>query len=89
MRRLLAPLVIASGVATACTPASETARAPAPDVDPIAAVHVRKCGACHTLPQPGTRTRAYLEQALARHRKRVRLDELQWRAMVDYLALRE
>jgi hypothetical protein len=89
VRRLLAALAIAAAVATACTPASETARAPVADVDPVAAVHVRKCSACHTLPQPGTRTRAYLEQALARHRKRVRLADDQWHAMVDYLALRE
>jgi hypothetical protein len=58
-------------------------------VDPIAAVHVRKCGACHTLPEPGTRDRATLEKAFSRHGKRVRLDHDQWRAMVDYLAVRE
>jgi hypothetical protein len=52
----------------------------------IAALHARKCGACHTPPEPGSRTRPHLEQAFLRHRRRVHLADEQWRALVDYLA---
>ncbi len=53
----------------------------------IAAVHVSKCGACHTLPGPRTRTREHLEEAFSRHRRRVRLTKDEWSAMLDYLAM--
>jgi hypothetical protein len=36
--------------------------------------------------EPGERTRAQLEAALTRHRKRVQLSEGDWALMVDYLA---
>ncbi len=55
----------------------------------IAAVHVSKCGACHAAPGPKTRTREYLENAFARHRKRVRLTSEEWSEMTDYLAMPE
>lgn len=55
----------------------------------IAAIHVSKCGACHTAPDPKTRTRGHLEDALSRHRKRVRLTSDEWAEMIDYLALPE
>jgi hypothetical protein len=63
----------------AAAPGSQTA---------IANVHRAKCGACHTRVEPGTRTRAQLEAALSRHRKRVRLTEAEWAEMIDYLAAR-
>jgi Fe2+ transport system protein FeoA len=53
---------------------------------PIAEVHAEKCGACHSLPAPRTRSREYLEQAFSRHHRRVHLTPDEWAAMVDYLA---
>ena len=55
----------------------------------IAAVHHSKCGACHTPPDPKTRSREYVEQALSRHRRRVRLTSEEWSEMTDYLAMPE
>ncbi len=55
----------------------------------IAAVHVSKCGSCHAAPGPKTRTREHLEDAFARHKKRVRLTNDEWAEMVDYLAMPE
>ena len=55
----------------------------------IASLHARKCGACHSAPDPKTRTRGYLEDALSRHRKRVRLTSEEWAEMTDYLAMPE
>ncbi len=55
----------------------------------IAAVHVSKCGACHAAPDPKTRTREYLEDALSRHKRRVRLTRDEWAEMLDYLAMPE
>jgi len=61
-----------------------------PPVDPkfagVAHVHETKCGRCHKPVQPGDKTRAVLEKALAPHRKRVILSEDDWALMVDYLA---
>jgi hypothetical protein len=54
--------------------------------DGVARVHRTKCGACHVRVEPGERTRAELESALARHRPRVRMSEDEWGRMVDYLA---
>jgi Skp family chaperone for outer membrane proteins len=65
----------------ACAPAS------APDGPPIAAVHTRRCGNCHTAPEPGSHTRASLEDAFGRHQRRVHLSQEEWQAMVDYLAV--
>jgi hypothetical protein len=52
----------------------------------IAQTHQRKCASCHRLVEPGARTRLVIEQAAARHDKRVRLTPDEWRALVDYLA---
>lgn len=52
----------------------------------IAETHRARCGACHVHVEPGERTRAELELALARHRKRVRLTDSEWAALTDYLA---
>jgi hypothetical protein len=73
------PALIACG---ASTPSAGSP--PAPDAA-IAALHDRKCGACHAPPQPGTRTSEELEAAFTRHKKRVHLTSAQWRAMTEYL----
>ncbi len=57
-----------------------------PDAPPIARVWASRCGACHTPVEPGTRTRAHIEEALARHHTRVALSDDEWAAMRDFLA---
>jgi hypothetical protein len=52
----------------------------------IARVHKSRCGSCHMRVEPGERTRAQLEDALARHHKRVHLTDEQWAQMIDYLS---
>jgi Spy/CpxP family protein refolding chaperone len=67
---------------TACAPApTQSQSAP-----PIAAVHRHQCGRCHSPPDPGSHTRAQLEDAFSRHRSRVHLTGEEWAAMVDYLS---
>lgn len=74
--------VLIGALATACAPAS------APDAPPIASVHRHQCGKCHAPPAPGSHSRQEFESAFGRHRKRVRLTDEEWQAMVDYLAPR-
>jgi len=76
----LGAVVAALAACAACAPASS------PDAPPIAAVHRHQCGRCHAPPDPGTHTRAQLEEAFSRHKTRVRLSAEEWAAMVDYLA---
>jgi hypothetical protein len=45
-----------------------------------------KCGNCHTRVEPGTRTRAQLDDALPRHRTRARLSDTEWVELEDFLA---
>ena len=52
----------------------------------IGRFHKARCGACHQRVEPGERSRAYLERALTRHRKRVRASEAQWAELVEYLS---
>jgi hypothetical protein len=52
----------------------------------IATTITTRCGTCHRAPEPGTRARESLGPALSRHRKRVRLTEEQWDAVLGYLA---
>jgi hypothetical protein len=52
----------------------------------VATIRTSKCGNCHEAPEPGSRTRAHLEDAFTRHKKRVHLSDGQWAAMIDYLA---
>jgi hypothetical protein len=63
---------------------------PPKNVDPkfseVATIHKAKCGRCHKRVEPGQKTRAYLEQALKPHRKRVPMSEDNWSLMVDYLS---
>lgn len=90
---LLAPVALALVSGTGCDPAPEPASSPsaggaggAGREPPIAAVWRSRCGACHVRVEPGTRTRPHLEEALTRHRKRVRLREDQWQDLVTFLA---
>jgi hypothetical protein len=78
--RAAAFLGVCGWSAAACAPASS------PDASPIAALHTRECGRCHTPPAPKTHTRAELEDAFGRHRKRAHLTPEEWQAMVEYLA---
>jgi hypothetical protein len=50
------------------------------------AVWQKRCGRCHRRIQPGSESRRELERALARHKKRVRLTESEWRALITFLA---
>jgi len=52
----------------------------------VRAIHRSRCGNCHVRVEPGERTRAELETALLRHRKRVKMSEAEWSRMIDYLA---
>jgi hypothetical protein len=73
--------------ALACTSRSAVRASNAVDREhSIAAVHAHRCASCHAPPEPGEHTRAQLEETLTRHRRRVRLTEDEWRAMVEYLA---
>jgi len=45
-----------------------------------------KCGNCHRRVEPGTRTRATLEDAFSRHKTRTHLSDEQWAEMTDFLA---
>jgi hypothetical protein len=61
----------------------EASNEPHPAIEHI---HRSRCGACHVRVEPGTRSRAVLEKALARHVDRVHLDKADWTAMIDYLS---
>jgi hypothetical protein len=74
------------GACVAATPPDGTTP---PAEKAIATIHASRCGACHTPPDPRTRTRAYVEEALSRHRKRVRLSSEGWTEMTNYLAIPE
>jgi hypothetical protein len=67
--------------ATAVTAADTQTPPPA-----VAKVYASRCGSCHVRVEPGTRDRATLEAAMQRHRSRVKMDEAQWPALVDFLA---
>ena len=53
---------------------------------PVAEIHHAHCGSCHTRVEPGERTRAKLESALAKHHKRVNMNDEQWAQLIDYLS---
>lgn len=83
MACMAAPCLTACAAATPPGTSSESAE------HDIAALHTSKCGSCHTAPAPKTRTREHLEDAFARHKKRVRLSGEEWAELIDYLALPE
>jgi hypothetical protein len=78
--RLSVVSALLASLAAACTPATS------PDAPPIAAVHTRQCGKCHSPPAPRSHTRAELQEAFTRHRGRAHLTDEEWAQMVDYLA---
>ena len=80
LRFALAAWLVACGAGLS---GSETASG-----ESAATIEARKCAACHRPPDPGVRKRDYLETALSRHRNRVHLRAEQWRAILDYLAVR-
>jgi hypothetical protein len=88
-KRVLSLACLALGPALAACAAGTPGGSTAPGESPIAALHTSKCGACHAPPDPRTRSRGYLEDALSRHRRRVRLTSDEWAAMIDYLAMPE
>ena len=85
MRRgsLLASLVV-MGAAIGCVTAPPAV--PPPRFERVAEVHRAKCGNCHVRVEPQTRSRAMLEDALTRHRKRVHLSDDEWTELIEYLA---
>ncbi|HEY6460894.1 MAG TPA: hypothetical protein VIY73_12110, partial [Polyangiaceae bacterium] len=60
--------VVALLAGSVCALTAGCAPATSPDAPAIAAVEAHRCGACHTPPEPKTRTRAALEDAFGRHR---------------------
>ena len=82
MKTTVLTLVLAAAAVGCNTPGAQV-----PDgAHVVARIRTSKCGVCHAPPQPGSRTRAHLEDAFTRHRTRVRLSNDQWAAMIDYLA---
>ncbi len=73
-------------VLVACGGASAVVSSPAATEPQIAEEWRAKCGNCHRRVEPGTRTRATLEDALARHKTRTHLSEEQWAELTDFLA---
>ena len=85
--RLCVMLAVLSGCATATAPTGAQGGAEAAaEARDVRYIHRSRCGNCHVRVEPGTRTRAELDEAFTRHRKRVRLSDQEWAKMVDYLA---
>lgn len=82
---LLLSLTACKTTAPAAAP-TPTTQGPAGAHEAISQVHIDRCSNCHQRVEPGQRSRSTLQAALARHRKRVRLTDEQWTAMLDYLA---
>ncbi len=83
--------MLAGAAVLACGAGSDQGHGPsasAAEPSAIAHVHRARCGSCHLRVEPGERTRAQLEAAFVRHRRRVHLSEDDWARMVDYLAAR-
>jgi hypothetical protein len=57
-----------------------------PKYTDVAELHHAECGNCHTRVEPGERTRAHFEAALARHHTRVKMDDTKWPVLIDYLS---
>jgi predicted nucleic acid-binding Zn ribbon protein len=78
----IASLILTSACTTPALPSQVASR----ENTPIMRVYHSRCGACHEPVKPGTRTSDELTQALAKHRKRVRLTEQQWADLTFALA---
>jgi len=92
MRFVILFLIAAAGLVAcgdAATPrrtaTSESARNARSPRD-VTAIHRSRCGSCHVRVEPGARTHAQLDDALARHHKRVAMSDAEWSNMIDYLA---
>jgi hypothetical protein len=82
-------VVSASSVVVACGPSqttTTTANGGHAGEPPIAGEWRARCASCHMRVEPGTRTRAQLEDAFTRHRTRTRMTEAQWTDLTDFLA---
>jgi hypothetical protein len=82
-------LLLAVPCLVACSAAPPAGSAAEASERDIATLHASKCGACHSAPAPKTRSREHLEDAFARHKKRVHLTREEWAELTDYLALPE
>ncbi len=89
----LASLALLSAAVVACgapkgrsAVGGESAREGVGSEPPIAKLWRARCGACHVRVEPRSRSRAVIDAALSRHRKRVRLTEEQWAQLADFLA---
>ena len=70
----------------ACGGASSVASSPTATEPQIAEEWRAKCGNCHRRVEPGTRTRATLDDAWKRHKTRTHLSDEQWAELTDFLA---
>ncbi len=70
----------------ACGGTSGGASSPTVTEPQIAEEWRAKCGNCHRRVEPGTRTRATLEDAWKRHKTRTHLSDEQWAELTDFLA---
>jgi hypothetical protein len=77
-------LLVTLVVAAACA-ADWRSKVP-PKYLPVAEVHHASCGGCHTRVEPGQRTRAQLEKALVHHHTRVKMADVDWPILIDYLS---
>jgi hypothetical protein len=81
MRRLTLVVVLIAS----CGGADWRAKVP-PQYLAVAEIHHASCGNCHVRVEPGERTRAQLEAALAKHHTRVKMSDADWPLLIDYLA---
>ncbi len=79
-------LALGASVLVACGGTSGTASSPTATEPQIAEEWRAKCGNCHRRVEPGTRTRATLEDAWKRHKTRTHLSDEQWAELTDFLA---
>jgi hypothetical protein len=83
---VIAAALLASSAACGGGAPRPAATGPAAEHPLAADIAAHRCTRCHAQPEPGARSRAQLERAFRRHVMRVKLDEAEWRDMVDYLA---
>ena len=87
MRSALVFALALGGLAlVACGGASSGASSPTATEPQIAEEWRAKCGNCHRRVEPGTHTRAELEDAWKRHKTRTHLSDEQWAELTDFLA---
>jgi hypothetical protein len=84
--KLAAAALAATALAACASEPSPVVRAASISHPHAAEVWADKCGACHVPVEPGTRPRAVIEAAMARHQKRAKLSQDEWRELVEFLA---